>query len=81
MRSFDDMLSKQLQDKEFRKEYEAIQSEMDDTITAISKPVNGAFVLSKQKASEFFENKVKTSSDAIRRLENRKAEVTSKNGC
>ncbi len=47
----------------------------------ISKPVNGAFVLSEQKASEFFENKVKTSSDAIRRLENRKAEVTSKNGC
>ena len=44
----------------------------------ISKPVNGAFVLSEQKASEFFENKVKTSSDAIRRLENRKAEVTSK---
>ena len=80
MRSFDDMLSKQLQDKEFRKEYEAIQSEMDDTITAISKPVNGAFVLSEQKASEFFENKMKTSSEAIRRLENRKAEVTSKNG-
>ncbi len=46
----------------------------------ISKPVNSAFVLSEQKASEFFEIKVKTSSDAIRRLENRKAEVTSKNG-
>ena len=29
MRSFDDMLSKQLQDEEFRKEYEAIQPEMD----------------------------------------------------
>lgn len=29
MRTFDDMLSKQLQDDEFRKEYEAIQPEMD----------------------------------------------------
>lgn len=29
MRTFDDMLSKQLQDEEFRKEYEAIQPEMD----------------------------------------------------
>lgn len=56
-------------------------AERADTMAEISKPVNGAFVLSEQKASEFFENKVKTSSDAIRRLENRKAEVTSKNGC
>ena len=29
MRTFDDMLSKQLEDEEFRKEYEAIQPEMD----------------------------------------------------
>lgn len=29
MRTFDDMLSKQLQDDEFKKEYEAIQPEMD----------------------------------------------------
>ena len=29
MRTFDEMLSKQLQDEEFRKEYEAIQPEMD----------------------------------------------------
>ena len=29
MRTFDDMLSKQLQDEEFRKEYEDIQPEMD----------------------------------------------------
>ena len=29
MRSFNDMLEKQLQDEEFRKEYEAIQPEMD----------------------------------------------------
>ncbi len=43
----------------------------------ISKPVNGAFVLSEQKASEFFENKVKTSSEAIRRLENRNADSRS----
>ena len=29
MRTFDDMLSKQLQDEEFKKEYDAIQPEMD----------------------------------------------------
>ena len=29
MRTFDDMLSKQLQDDEFRKEYEAIQPELE----------------------------------------------------
>ena len=29
MRTFDDMLSNQLKDEEFRKEYEAIQQEMD----------------------------------------------------
>ena len=29
MRTFDDMLSNQLKDKEFRKEYDAIQPEMD----------------------------------------------------
>lgn len=29
MRTFDDMLSKQLRDKEFKKEYDAIQPEMD----------------------------------------------------
>ena len=29
MRTFDDMLSKQLQDEKFKKEYEAIQPEMD----------------------------------------------------
>lgn len=29
MRTFDDMLSKQLQDEEFRKEYETIQPELD----------------------------------------------------
>ena len=29
MRTFDDMLSEQLKDDEFRKEYEAIQPEMD----------------------------------------------------
>ena len=29
MRTFDDMLSKQLQDEEIKKEYEAIQPEMD----------------------------------------------------
>lgn len=29
MKTFDDMLAKQLQDEEFKKEYEAIQPEMD----------------------------------------------------
>jgi len=29
MRKFDDMLAKELEDEEFRKEYEAIQPEMD----------------------------------------------------
>ena len=29
MRTFDDMLSKQLEDEEFKKEYETIQPEMD----------------------------------------------------
>ena len=29
MRTFNDMLDKQMQDDEFKKEYEAIQSEMD----------------------------------------------------
>ena len=29
MRTFDDMLSKQLQDEEFKKEYDSIQPEMD----------------------------------------------------
>lgn len=29
MRSFNDMLDKQMQDEEFRREYEAIQTEMD----------------------------------------------------
>ena len=29
MRTFDDMLSKQLQDEEFKMEYDAIQPEMD----------------------------------------------------
>ncbi len=35
MGTFDDMLSKQLQDEEFKKEYDAIQPEMDDVIRAI----------------------------------------------
>ena len=30
MKTFDDMLVQQLQDDEFKKEYEAIQSEMDE---------------------------------------------------
>ena len=49
--------------------------ERDDTMAAISKPVNGAFVLSDHKASEFFTKKVNTSSDAIYRFEERKAKA------
>lgn len=30
MKTFDDMLVQQVQDEEFKKEYEAIQSEMDE---------------------------------------------------
>ena len=30
MKTFDDLLVQQLQDEEFKKEYEAIQSEMDE---------------------------------------------------
>lgn len=46
--------------------------ERDDTMAAISKPINSAFVLSDSKASEFFSKKIKTSSDAIHRFERRK---------
>lgn len=35
MRTYDDMLSKQLEDKGFKKEYEAIQPEMDVIRTII----------------------------------------------
>ena len=41
-------------------------------MAAISKPVNGAFVVSESKAKEFITKKVHTSADAIRRFENRK---------
>ena len=47
--------------------------ERDDTMAAISKPMNGAFVLNGNKVSEFLTKKVHTSSDAIRRFEERKA--------
>ena len=35
MKTFDDMLVKQLQNDEFKKEYEAIQSEMDETRASV----------------------------------------------
>ena len=35
MRTFDDMLAKQLQNEDFRKEYEAIQPEMDVIIANV----------------------------------------------
>lgn len=49
--------------------------ERDDTMAAISKPVNGAFVLSSHKASEFLTKRGNSSSDAIRRFENRKTQA------
>lgn len=41
----------------------------------ISRPTNSAFVLNSQKASEFLAKKGNTSSDAIRRFEERKAKA------
>lgn len=35
MKTFDDMLVKRLQNDEFKKEYEAIQSEMDEIRTSV----------------------------------------------
>ena len=35
MKTFDDMLVQQLQDEEFKKEYEAIQSEMDEITASV----------------------------------------------
>lgn len=35
MKTFDDMLVQQLQDEEFKKEYEAIQPEMDEIRTSV----------------------------------------------
>ena len=49
--------------------------ERDDTMTAVSKPVTGAFILNSRKASEFMTKKVHTSSDAIRRFDERKAKA------
>lgn len=54
----------------------------DGTMAAVSKPVNGAFVLDKDKASLFFSKKMNTSSDALGRFESRKrkaGKVTSEN--
>ena len=44
-------------------------------MSEISKHVDGAFVLSDHKASEFLTRKVYTSSDAIRRFEARNTKV------
>lgn len=44
-------------------------------MAAITKPVNGAFVLNSQKVSEFFERKENTSSDAIKRFENKNSKA------
>lgn len=44
--------------------------ERNDTMAATAKP--GAFVLNSNKSKEFFERKVSTSSDALKRFEERK---------
>lgn len=49
MRTFDDMLSKQLQNEEFKKEYEAIQPEMD-VIRAIVDARNSQNITQKELA-------------------------------
>lgn len=41
-------------------------------MAAITKPNNGAFVLNGKKVKEFFSQKATTSSDALKRFENRK---------
>ncbi|MCQ2548501.1 MAG: hypothetical protein MJ134_00535 [Lachnospiraceae bacterium] len=55
--------------------YKTKSKERDDTMAAVSKPVNGAFILNSKKAEEFFAQKVNTSSDAIRRYEKRKTKT------
>ena len=54
----------------------------EDVIMAvISKPVNGAFVLKREKADEFFSKKRPTSADLIQRFNsNNKKKETSKRG-
>ncbi len=46
--------------------------ERDDTMAAITKPSDGAFVLNGSKVKDFFERKTNTSSDALKRFENRR---------
>ena len=49
MRTFDDMLAKQLQNEDFRKEYEAIQPEMD-VIRAIVEAITSQNLTQKELA-------------------------------
>lgn len=49
--------------------------ERKGTMAAITKPSNGAFVVSEKKVSAFFEKKAHTSSDAIRRFETKKSKA------
>ena len=60
-----------IKEKQSKKEQEKTK-ERDDTMAAITKPNNGAFVLNGSKVKEFFERKTNTSSDALKRFENRK---------
>lgn len=41
-------------------------------MAAITKPNDGAFVLNSSKVKEFFQRKTSTSSDALKRFEERK---------
>lgn len=42
-------------------------------MAAITKPSGGAFVLNGSKVKDFFERKTNTSSDALKRFENRRS--------
>lgn len=47
-----------------------------DTMVAISKPADRAFVLDSSKANDFFTKKAHTSSEVLKRFENRKNRST-----
>ncbi len=61
-----------IKSKKKKREKKKKTKERDDTMAAITKPNNGAFVLNGSKVKEFFERKTNTSSDALKRFEERK---------
>lgn len=56
----------------FYQQKEKNTKERDDTMAAITKPSNGAFVLKSKKVSEFLGKKANTSSDALKRFDAKK---------